>query len=148
MFAQSLPEIRSYAERVLRDARALPTRPDKPAEETLHIVRAWEESVAEVAELIRKLDRLIEQLPSYAPPQGDDPEAAELLKQVRAARLRAFDSMRRLNPDQAWFWTEGWQAGERDVDTQIASGQSTVYTSDEAFDAALDALDRDADERT
>jgi hypothetical protein len=148
MVAQSMPEIRLYAQRMLRDAHALPTKPERPSEETLHIVRAWEESVTEVAELIRKCDALIEQLPLYIPPSGDDPEVADLLAQVRAARIRAFDSMRRLNPDQAWFWTEEWQAGERDVDTQIATGRGTIYRSDEAFDAALDAMDRDANERT
>jgi len=29
--------------------------------------------------------------------------------------------------DQRWFWTEQWQAGEREAAAQIAPGQSTVY---------------------
>lgn len=39
--------------------------------------------------------------------------------------------------DQAWFWTEEWQAGEREADEQIARGEGTVYLSDEEF---LDSL--------
>lgn len=41
------------------------------------------------------------------------------------------------NPDQAWFWTPEWLAGEREADSQIANGEVTTYTSDEEF---LDSL--------
>jgi len=40
--------------------------------------------------------------------------------------------------DQAWFWTEGWQAGEREASEQIARGEGRVFNTAEDF---LDSLD-------
>jgi AbrB family looped-hinge helix DNA binding protein len=40
--------------------------------------------------------------------------------------------------DQRWFWTERWQAMEREVDADIAAGHETTFDSAEAF---LDYLD-------
>jgi antitoxin PrlF len=40
--------------------------------------------------------------------------------------------------DQAWFWTEEWQAGEREASLQLAGGAGTVYESADEF---LDSLD-------
>lgn len=31
--------------------------------------------------------------------------------------------------DQAWFWAEEWQRGEREADEQIAAGRTTVHES-------------------
>lgn len=36
-----------------------------------------------------------------------------------------------LDPEQAWFWTREWQAGEREADAQVASGAGAVFGSDE-----------------
>lgn len=43
--------------------------------------------------------------------------------------------------DQRWFWTEEWQAGEREASAAIAAGETTIYDSDEDFLAALDEID-------
>lgn len=43
-----------------------------------------------------------------------------------------------IDPDQAWFWTPEWQAGEREADADIAAGRGTRYRGDEEFLAALD----------
>src|ERR1022692_2060640 len=43
--------------------------------------------------------------------------------------------------DQAWFWTEDWQAGEAEADAQIAKAEGVVYRSDRGFLASLDADD-------
>lgn len=43
-----------------------------------------------------------------------------------------------IDPDQAWFWTPEWQAGEREADAEIAPGKGTRYHGDEEFLAALD----------
>lgn len=43
--------------------------------------------------------------------------------------------------DQAWFWADSWQAGEAEADAQIASGEGTVYRSDEEFLASFDPGD-------
>lgn len=49
--------------------------------------------------------------------------------------------VQRLNPEQGWFWTEEWQAGERDVEREIAAGNVPHFASDEEFDVYLPALD-------
>lgn len=42
--------------------------------------------------------------------------------------------------DQAWFWTEEWQAGEREVEADRAAGRrGRIFHSDEEF---LDFLER------
>lgn len=40
--------------------------------------------------------------------------------------------------DQRWFWTEEWQAGEREASEQIARGRGVVYQSDEEFLASFE----------
>jgi len=42
--------------------------------------------------------------------------------------------------DQAWFWSEHWQAGEAEVDEHVRAGQVTVSASAEDFLADLDGL--------
>jgi antitoxin PrlF len=42
------------------------------------------------------------------------------------------------DPDQAWFWTPEWLAGELEADAEIAAGRGTFYASDEEFLASLD----------
>ena len=41
------------------------------------------------------------------------------------------------DPDQWWFWTTEWQAKEREVDEDLATGPFTRHMSDEAFRNAL-----------
>jgi len=41
------------------------------------------------------------------------------------------------DPDQAWFWTEEWQAGERAADADKAAGRVTGPMTGEEFTAAL-----------
>ena len=41
--------------------------------------------------------------------------------------------------DQAWFWSPGWQAGEREADVEIAAGDlSPVYRDADEMFADLD----------
>jgi AbrB family looped-hinge helix DNA binding protein len=40
--------------------------------------------------------------------------------------------------DQAWFWTSEWQARVAEAEADRISGNSTVYTSEDEFFAALD----------
>jgi hypothetical protein len=53
--------------------------------------------------------------------------------------------IRKIDPDQAWFWTPKWQAMEREADEAIALGRVTRFTSDEEFLAALKQWSEDAD---
>jgi hypothetical protein len=40
--------------------------------------------------------------------------------------------------DQRWFWTEEWQAGEREASEQIAAGDLPVYDDMAALFADID----------
>ena len=42
------------------------------------------------------------------------------------------------DPDQAWFWTEEWLAGEHRVELSLREGRTTRYNSDEEFVKALE----------
>ncbi len=42
-----------------------------------------------------------------------------------------------IDPDQAWFWTPEWQAGEREVDEYLARGEVEEFDDMESF---LDSL--------
>jgi bifunctional DNA-binding transcriptional regulator/antitoxin component of YhaV-PrlF toxin-antitoxin module len=42
--------------------------------------------------------------------------------------------------DQAWYWTEEWQAGEREVDEEIARGEGRTFDSAEEM---FDTLERE-----
>jgi hypothetical protein len=48
---------------------------------------------------------------------------------------------------QFWFWSPEWQAGEREADADLAAGRFARYESDEAFEAALAAIDHAAEHR-
>lgn len=54
-----------------------------------------------------------------------------LLKLVKAGKL---------DPDQAWFWTDEWQAGEREVDEELKAGNAVRFDSDDAFIAHLKSI--------
>ena len=57
--------------------------------------------------------------------------AALILKQV---------ILRRIAPDQLWFWSPEWQAKEREVEDALARGEpGTIYRRDDEFLAALEA---------
>ena len=63
-----------------------------------------------------------------------------LLEQA-AAVARAISQGRAEMPvpqDQAWFWSKGWQAGEREVDSQLANGEYDVFTNVDDLLADLD----------
>lgn len=40
--------------------------------------------------------------------------------------------------EQMWFWTDKWQAGEREVEADIKAGRFTTYDNVEDFLSALD----------
>lgn len=41
--------------------------------------------------------------------------------------------------EQRWFWTEDWQAGEREASDQISAGDVTVHVDVDAMFGALDS---------
>ena len=40
--------------------------------------------------------------------------------------------------DQAWFWTESWQAGEREASEELEQGLGRTFEDGESFLASLD----------
>jgi hypothetical protein len=100
-------------------------------------VQRWQEHIHEAAEAIRWADVTIKQIAGT--PESDAAERDRALALVRSVRAQAFALMQRLNPDQAWFWTEEWQAGEREADADIAAGRTTFHASTDDFLAAMDA---------
>ncbi len=49
----------------------------------------------------------------------------------------------RIDPDQAWFWTPDWLAGELEADREARSSAGEVYKDADAFKAALRAARSD-----
>jgi hypothetical protein len=43
----------------------------------------------------------------------------------------------RIDPEQLWFWTPEWQAGEREVDRELQAGLYEDFDSMDEFLATL-----------
>lgn len=63
--------------------------------------------------------------------EGDDVAFVVEAGQVTMRGLKSIPA------EQAWFWTDAWQAGERDASEQLAAGEGSVYDDSDAF---LDSL--------
>jgi hypothetical protein len=126
MAASTAAEARSTIACLARDVLKLAAKRPAPA---------LPGSIDELARLIRHADDGLERLRAH----DDDPEVQELLTIAQAQRHLLYLLMADVNPEQAWFWTESWQAGERAADADFAAGRSTFYASDDEFRAALKA---------
>ena len=63
--------------------------------------------------------------------EGDDVAFVVEAGQVTMRGLKSVPA------EQSWFWTDSWQAGEREASEQVAAGQGTVFDNGDAF---LDSL--------
>jgi len=52
--------------------------------------------------------------------------------------MKPVDEWNTPEDDQSWFWTDEWQAGERQVDKDIADGNYETYDTIEEFIKGLD----------
>ncbi|MHB8296676.1 MAG: AbrB/MazE/SpoVT family DNA-binding domain-containing protein [Acidimicrobiales bacterium] len=59
--------------------------------------------------------------------EGDDVAFVVEAGQVTMRGLKSIPA------EQSWFWTDEWQAGEREASEQIAGGGGTVFDNDSAF---------------
>ena len=59
-------------------------------------------------------------------------------RESRYPHLEDFTEPDEVAPDQAWFWTPEWQAGECEADADFAAGRYQRFTSGEEFIASLD----------
>jgi hypothetical protein len=82
-----------------------------------------------------ELHRLVDRLPDDVVARLEQGSAVTLTVTDDGGRL----VLREIEPEQAWFWTAGWQRGEREVDAEIAAGQLERFSDDEEFLAALTA---------
>jgi TATA-binding protein-associated factor Taf7 len=118
--------------------------------QSLHEVEAQaerirDEMIDQAAGVLRRSDEVIEQINALPDELAAEREA--LLVQTRGVRRQAFERMRELNPDQIWFWTEEWQAGEREADRQIAAGETIRFESDDALFEYLEQIPYNANAR-
>lgn len=60
----------------------------------------------------------------------------ERIRGILGYDVRAID-----RPEQAWFWTETWQAKEREADEDVALGRTTVCRSNDDFLAFFEDAD-------
>ncbi|MDQ3053313.1 MAG: AbrB/MazE/SpoVT family DNA-binding domain-containing protein [Actinomycetota bacterium] len=76
------------------------------------------------------------------PPQVRDAlhlvEGDEVEFTVHADGQVTLRGMTSIPTDQRWFWTEEWQAGEREASEQIAAGDLEVYDDMAALFADID----------
>jgi len=63
-----------------------------------------------------------------SPPACVDPANRWSSAADDGVQMRGLKSIR---ADQAWFWTPEWQAGEREVDAEIAAGKGRIFMSTE-----------------
>ena len=49
-------------------------------------------------------------------------------------------TVKKIDPDQWWFWTPEWQAGEREADLEIKAGLGKTYESADDLIADLKKL--------
>jgi len=85
--------------------------------------------------------------PSHQIPTDPKSDTVIPAEEIRAAENGEYVTLTRegrpvvalmaIDPDQAWFWTPEWLAGEREVDAELASGKKRpIYHSiEEMFDA-------------
>ena len=52
--------------------------------------------------------------------------------------------LRKIDPEQAWFWTPEWQVTLQEAYDDLAAGRTTVHYSDEEFLAALEVRSKHA----
>lgn len=63
---------------------------------------------------------------------GDDVEF-----EVVAGGAVLMRGLKLIPADQAWFWTESWQAGEEQASRDVAEHRSEVFKDDESFLGSL-----------
>jgi antitoxin PrlF len=53
--------------------------------------------------------------------------------QVLAGGEVVLRGLKMIPADQAWFWTDSWQKGEREASADIAQGRLETFKDDESF---------------
>lgn len=56
---------------------------------------------------------------------------------IEAGRV-TMQGLKSIPADQAWFWSDAWQAGEREATDQLVAGEGTVFDDGDAFLGSLE----------
>jgi hypothetical protein len=70
-------------------------------------------------------------------PMIDDVEPSGREPRVGATGAKIYETGTSQDPEQAWFWTAEWQAGEREASEDIAAGRVEGFDSAEDFFASF-----------
>src|SRR5579871_1744710 len=96
-----------------------------------------DEELTVVATMLRQADMFLTLVAGT--PEPLDADTVTFIRLIQGVRRIAYNILAAENPDQAWFWTEGWQARLREADAAYADGRYTRFGSDDEFLAALAA---------
>ncbi|HXT37683.1 MAG TPA: hypothetical protein VN837_19070 [Chloroflexota bacterium] len=102
-----------------------------------------DQSITIVANLIREADNYADIIAAASTEIQAKYQDETIM--VSALRRTGYLIMVDINPDQAWFWTEEWQAKERESDADEAAGRMTFHATTDDFLAALEARMHSAD---
>jgi hypothetical protein len=64
----------------------------------------------------------------------DKKPVSEIIREAIDVRLQ----QQQIKPGQEWFWTEQWQAAEREVETDLEAGRFETFDTMEEFLANLE----------
>ncbi len=129
MTTQTYPDARDYFVKLTTAFGAM------TADERASDMPLTDDDLTMVGGVVRAADGLIAAVEGS--PAAQVAEIDEFLALARALRRMATLVLAEHAPDQAWFWTPEWQAGERQADADKTAGRFTRYEDGETFLAAL-----------
>jgi len=129
MTTQTYPDARDYFVKLATAFGAM------TADERASDMPLTDDDLTMVGDVVRAADGLIAAVEGS--PTAQVAEIDEFLALARALRRMATLVLAERAPDQAWFWTPEWQAGERKADADKTAGRFTHYEDGETFLAAL-----------
>lgn len=99
--------------------------------------REKENLVGRLGNHVREFDRILaawDQVDAI-----DDPAVLELLANIREQQKTNIQLLREAAPDEAWYWSDAWQEGERDIAAEEVAGHTDSYQSADDFARILTA---------
>ncbi|RTE09941.1 AbrB/MazE/SpoVT family DNA-binding domain-containing protein [Paenibacillus whitsoniae] len=101
---------------------------------------AWKE-VSNVQKFVRLRKKAQLTIPTEIVEQLHLNEGDNLNIQVEDGRIILIPTVT-IAKDQAWFWTESWQQGERQAERDAEKGRLTDISDEKELDAFFDTLDK------
>ena len=146
MFSSTLEEVRSALREIgrLSGSESVAEIADerRMVREHATLIEASKATPEHLGDAIRLADRVLDRLQEQDVAHHSEVETLRTL--ALAARADAYALLQEANPEQAWFWTRGWQRKEREADADYAAGHFRRHEDTEGFLAAMDAARADA----